>query len=475
MQIYSVFEGLFLILGYGAIMWMLTAFFAGRFLRSKVAFLAADREVGKWPMGFSIAATWIWAPALFVAAQKGYTQGIVGVFWFTVPNVACLLIFSYFAGLIRKKHPNGFTLSDYIRQRHSNRVHNLYLLQMIGLAACSFAVQLLAGAVVVSSLTGIPFFWVTLMLSFIALSYSWFSGMKASVITDYAQMIFIAAIGFVFVPWVIGKAGGFSTVWAGIGGASGTFTNLFTGDGLKASIAFGIPVTVGLLSGPFGDQTFWQRAYSTRETEVKAAFIRGAFIFATVPILMSLLGFIAAGAGLQISDTQLVNLKTVMEYLPIWTVAPFTYMLLSGLVSTLDSNICAISSLAGHDVLNRMNRKEGGEVVFARKVMIGFCVGALLIANIPGMKILYLFLFYGTLRASTLLPTIITLLNDRVSERGMFWGISGSIAIGLPIFAYGKFTGSVGMIVFGSLFTVLFSGGVVWLRTAYRDVALKRI
>jgi hypothetical protein len=86
-----------------------------------------------------------------------------------------------------------------------------------------------------------------------------------------------------------------------------------------------------------------------------------------------------------------------------------------------------------------------------------------LIANIPGIKILYLFLFYGTLRASTLLPTMTIILKEKVSEPGVFWGIVLAIAIGLPVFAYGKFTNDLPFILFGSLFTVGVSGAVTWL------------
>lgn len=40
-----------------------------------------------WLMSaLSIAATWIWAPALFVSTEKAYSTGWVGLFWFLVPN-----------------------------------------------------------------------------------------------------------------------------------------------------------------------------------------------------------------------------------------------------------------------------------------------------------------------------------------------------------------------------------------------------
>ena len=77
------------------------------------------------------------------AARRRTSPGIT--FWFTAPNVLCLVVFAWFAGRVRKLAPDGFTLPGYIRERYSKRVQSLYLLQMISLAACSFAVQLLAG------------------------------------------------------------------------------------------------------------------------------------------------------------------------------------------------------------------------------------------------------------------------------------------------------------------------------------------
>ena len=66
-------------------------------------------------MAFSVAAAWIWAPALFVSAETAYTQGWVGLFWFVIPNVSCLVLFSFFAAKLRDRFPSGFTLSGYMR------------------------------------------------------------------------------------------------------------------------------------------------------------------------------------------------------------------------------------------------------------------------------------------------------------------------------------------------------------------------
>lgn len=39
-------------------------------------FHVADRKLGLWQAAMSIAATWIWAPALFTSAEKAYSSGI---------------------------------------------------------------------------------------------------------------------------------------------------------------------------------------------------------------------------------------------------------------------------------------------------------------------------------------------------------------------------------------------------------------
>ena len=78
------------------------------------------------------------------------------------------------------------------------------------------------------------------------------------------------------------------------------------------------------------------------------------------------------------------------------------------------------------------------------------------------MQILYLFLFYGTLRASTLLPTLIAIGTHRTGDRGMFWGILVAFIVGLPVFAIGNFTSQPGLALGGSILTVL-SAGIIAL------------
>lgn len=470
----SSLEGWALIATYFVAM-MLLIVFLRKHKKTKEEFLVANRSMPWLLTAFSMAATWVWAPSMFVASEKAYTQGLVGVFWFVVPNVLTLLLFAFFANKMRKLRPEGWTFSDYIREKYSKRCHNLFLIESFGLQTMSFAVQLLAGATIFSKITGISFTATTVVMALCPLVYTFASGIRSSIITDFWKMLWIVIVLLLGLPIMFSSAGP-EALLNGLGGVSGGFSDLFSGNGLMVTLSFGIPTTIGLLSGTFGDQMFWQRVFCVKAEKVKRTMITAAFIFAVVPISLAVFGFFAAGAGLHISDTQLINVGAVMAFCPKWFLYLFFVLILAGLISTVDSIICAVSSIAGHDVWNRIyasysDRTHKGlstsklmiwfvdhDVSLARVAMVAVTIAAILIANIPGLTILYLFLLYGTLRSSVMLPTVLAILDKRMSERGLFYGILTSMIVGLPIFAYGNFTGNIPMIVFGSLFTILASG-----------------
>ncbi len=473
MQVLSQFEGLVLIGIFFSVMLAIIMMLRKRNL-NKEEFLVANRTAPWLLTAFSMAATWVWAPSMFTAAEKAYTQGFIGVFWFVVPNVLTLILFAFFANKMRKLRPEGWTFSDYIREKYSNRVHNMFLTESFGLQICSLAVQLLAGATIFHKVTGLPFFWTTIILVSIPLLYSVTNGIKGNIYSDFVKMSFIALVLLLGLPIMTSSAGA-DAFFNGLGGLTGDFGNLFSETGLAVTLSFGIPTTIGLLSGTFGDQMFWQRVFCVRKENVKKTMITAAFIFGIVPVSLACFGFFAAGSGLHIADTQLVNVGAVIAFTPKWFLYLFFLLILSGLISTVDSILCAVSSVAGHDIVNRIEEKYNvklNSVNIARCVMVCVAVIAVLVANIPGITITYLFLFYGTLRSSVMLPTIFAIKGYKMSESGLYYGIIASLCIGLPIFAIGNLNGIVPMIVTGSLLTIGLSGAIAMLKKDRTHVSL---
>lgn len=454
--------GIVVLIIYAALMLGATVIFTKQ-AKDAESFHVADRRIGAGIGAMSIAATWIWAPALFISAEKAYTNGIPGLFWFLVPNVLCLILFIPFAKRMRAQYPDGITLTGYMAETYrSPKVKGAYAFQMGALAVLSTAVQLLAGGKMIATITGIPFWIVTIALAAIAYSYSRFSGIKASVATDVVQLGIILLGCALIVPWLLSKAGGMPTVIAGLGSITGEYTSLTSETGLAVFLGFGLPTAVGLISGPFGDQCFWQRTFAIRKDRLGRAFFFGALLFGLVPLTMSMVGFAAAGTGFIAKDTSMVNMEFIMSVLPAWVLAPFLMMCLSGLLSTVDSNLCAAASMTTDwQITGKL--ENGDNIKVSRHVMLALLAVSILIANIPGLTVTHLFLFYGTLRASTLLPTVLTLLGKKLSASGVYSGIVASLCVGLPVFAIGNIYNLSAWKTAGSLISVLTSGIVAVL------------
>ncbi len=441
------------LLAYTAIMFSATVLMTKK-EGSVEKFCVGDRNIGWGVSALSIAATWIWAPALFTSTENAYTKGFAGLFWFLAPNVLCLILFIPFAKKIRREMPGGITLSGYMHKKYgSESVKNAYLFQLGALSALSTGVQLLAGSKILSMLTGIPFAAMTVIMAVAAFSYSQFSGIKASILTDAIQMVFMLAASTCFVVFGVKNSGGVEMLLMGLGGATGDAGHLFSKKGWEIFLSFGLPTTIGLISGPFGDQCFWQRAFCVKKNRIGRAFLIGALLFGIVPLSMGILGFVGAGMGYTAQDTSVINFELISELFPAWAVIPFLFMVISGLLSTIDSNLCAISSLT----TDIFQEKTIGKT---KASMVLLLVIGVVVANIPGLTVTHLFLMYGTLRAATLLPTVFTLKGVELRPQGVVAGIVSALVIGLPVFGYGNIRNLPVYKTAGSLLTVIFSGAV---------------
>ncbi len=427
-------------------------------------FLVADRKIGTWTGAMSVASTWIWAPALFIAAQKAYQQGLPGLMWFTVPNVGCLVMFAFIAPRIRRAFSRGYTLPEYVAGRFDKKCHAVYLFSFICLQVCALAVQLIAGAALLNVMSGLSYAAGVLLLAVTFTSYSLIDGLRASIRTDLFQMILIFAGMAILIPTAVVKGGGWSAVVSGFDGFNGKFGSVFDP---YVAYTFGITVTIGLMSGPVGDQQHWQRAFAFKEGKTCKGYLLGALIFAVVPLGMSILGFIGAAnpdaAHAVYSGSvpaQQVGPEVIRTLLPPWCLFIFMIMILCGLASTGDSALCAGGSLVAVDIFRRYLRPEASDaemLKISRLAVLGISLLAAGISLVPGVTILSLFLFYGTLRSSTLMPTLVMIFKKNVPAWGMFWGILPAMAFGLPAYLYGEFTRNIHFKVSANIGIVLIS------------------
>ena len=466
--IMSQSSGYLLLFVFGAAMVVATYIFARvRPGMTRESFLVARRDMNWILSGTSIAASWIWAGALFVSIQVAYQKGLAGIFWFTLPNILALLIFTRLGTKIRDKFALGYTLPEYVGMTlKSPRVQKLYLLPFFFGQLIAITFNVFAGGAVIAFLTGIPLTVVMPLLIIIALVYTWISGLEASIITDFLQMVLIVAGIVVIVPLAIWNAGGIGAVAGGLTGTAGTL-NVFDP---WIMFSFGLVTSIGLISQTINDQQFWQRVFAVKREDIGRSFALGAILFALVPIALSALGFLAANPALGVSlpagmDQSLIGVLSVGTFVGASAAVVYTVIMLSGLLSTIDSAMSATSSLWVTDFIPLFRTKRqlsDAEVV--RQSRFAMALVSLLGLSfayvsyyVAGFGIAQLFLISISVSAATAVPTVLSLYWDGLNERGVFWGILISIVIGMPLFFYANYVKSDGLTAFASLFMLVSS------------------
>lgn len=433
--------------------------------QSRDEHLVANRRVGLLPGAFSIAVSWIWAPAIFVCSLKAYDQGLAGIFWFTLPNIVCFFTFAAIAVRLRRLMPNGYSLPDFVWQRFGGdkRAHSAFLLVAMAYDVTAIIANSLAGGVLMNSLAGISLPVCIIVMALISYSYAIWRGLPASIVTDFIQMSLILFLAVILVPWVVLKAGGLSAIEPGLAGINGS-RNIFDS---WIMYSFGIPATFGLIAGPVADQMFFQRVMASRMERVVGTFVLGGLVFGIVPIVLSIFGFLAANpaihSALTIHDPQMVSVDVVQHFLPRWTLFGFTMMALCALASTLDAAYLALGSLTAVDFYRRYIKPTASDhdMVLASKAgMTIFMILGTAIALIPGIQIIYMFLISCVLGTAALVPTVLVIYWKDVTAKGAAWGVITGFIIGLPLSIYASVIDNAHLTVIATILSTL-CGGIV--------------
>jgi len=185
--------------------------------------------------------------------------------------------------------------------------------------------------------------------------------------------------------------------------------------------------------------------------------------------MLSLLGFIAAAPDLGIqlperTDPSMIGVLAVASLLPGFFLVIFFLMLLSGLMSTLDSGLNAFSSLYVIDAKKYTDSKNLSNARLGMLIILfaGLAV-ATLTAHVPDFGLKQLWWIFNAVGATLVVPTLLTLYWNKLTAKGAFYGIFIALLVGLPIFVYANFVDDTMMIVASAFFILAINLFSCWI------------
>lgn len=436
-------------------------------------FFVAERQVGGVFGALAVAASWIWAPALFVSTQVGYQWGYSGLFWFVVPNMLALMIFAPVAHHLRRRLPQGYSYIEYIRRKDGSfREVQLAIQLLVQILCC--AIQLTAGAELLTCVTGIDYWVVTLFMAVIPLSYCLIGGLVSSIVTDGIQYLIIAgSIGVIYTNSPIAPS------WSSllhVTASAGSF-NVFHPFGQTVVLQFGLASFMTLIFGIFSNHQQWQRAFAATANQLKKTFFLAGLLHAVVTFSLGTLGILISQLGYVPSNAQFVGAEFISLHMPTFCSIVFTIMSVSALCATTSSALCAFGSLYATEIAGMDN-----PVHSSRKAMLVLSVLAAAVALVR-VPVMVLWMFCGLIRLGTAAPTIASVFLPRFSGKTGTVAILSSICLAAPIFIWASTINDQPCRTVGMLICLILSLGICifgtaakrWAREQVKDLPLGKL
>ena len=293
-------------------------------------------------------ATWFGSETVLGAPAQFVKEGLHGTVEDPFGAGLCLVLVGLF--FARKLYlRNIITIGDYYRQRYGRVVEVLCSLIIIFSYLGWVGAQITALGLVFNLLSqgAVSLTMGMVIGTLVVLVYTLYGGMWSVALTDFVQMIVIAA-GLLAIAWYAGNMAGGADKVVAYAASEGKFNFLPTG-GLKEWVFF-FAAGITMMLGSIPQQDVFQRVMSAKD--VKAA-TRGPVIggvcyilFAFVPMFLvtsALLIMPEQAKALLEDDPQKVLPTLVLEHMPFVMQVVFFGALLSALKSTASATLLAPS------------------------------------------------------------------------------------------------------------------------------------
>ncbi|WP_424347603.1 sodium:solute symporter family protein [Kocuria sp. CH-021] len=432
--------GLLLTLG------LLVLFYGGTFLMSvrighrkenADSYMTAGHGVGFGVSAASMTATWIWASSMYASVTSGYTYGISGPIHYGLWGALMILFIYPFGRRIRKVAPHAHTLAEVMYARHGRSSQLMLAGSNVVGSVISLMSNFIAGGALISMLSPFSFVQGVVVIAVGVLLYTLWSGFRASVLTDFAQVVAMLGAVVIIVPALFFLLGGPSLFTEGARNLTPEQGTFFSGD---AFLNQGAPYIAAVLAYAIGNQTIAQRLFAVREDLIRPTFVTATIGYGATIIGIGMIGVLALYAGLEPvgGDTNNLLPQIAAGYLPGILLAVFFVMVIGSLSSTADSDLSALSSITMADIYGQGVRSRGRKadprtmLLVGRLTMLVATAVAVVFASLQ-LNILDLLVFVGALWGALVFPVIASFYWGKVTNRAFTVSVLAALAVFLPV------------------------------------------
>jgi SSS family transporter len=407
------------------------AWWASYQVKSTGDYVMAGRSLPLFIASSAVFATWFGSETIMGAPAQFAALGVPGIIEDPFGAALCLILVGAF--FARKFYQlNVLTFIDFFRIRYGRKAELVSAILIVPSYFGWIAAQLVAMAVLVSTLTDVSFVWGVLLCTGLVVGYTFFGGMWAISVTDFLQTIVII-VGLLALAVSLGQAaGGVQVVLAS---KPLSFYRILPEANVH-DIAHYVAawITIGLGSIP--QQDVFQRVMSAKNanTAVKASYI-GGILYLTVgliPMFIVLAGRIVF-TDIQPDDPQMTIPMMVMQHSSLPMQVLFFGALLSAILSTTSAAMLAPASIIGENLIRPRFRNISDQSLL--QVMRWSMVAVAILSAIMAINSGNIFELVGQSSAFSLVslffPLVLGLYWKKASGTGAMMSMISGLAVWL--------------------------------------------
>ncbi len=429
--------------------------------------------------GNSVALSWMWGLGLFFSVQMTFMFGLQGLLMFAIPNALGLMLFGFLTQIVAKRHSGGQESLAIFFEKFSKPFRLIfYLYQILALSLTVFAlVSYLFEPLILAPLRDgengeIALYGLYLcLIVFVILAAGCLFGEEfgiGKIKVGHAMLggLILVCIGIILIGlaptvpdpfiWTSPQAG----LWQG-----------------PQFLGYAIPLTVGLLVGPWLDLQHWQRAIQIHreKTSIRTSYFFGGSIFFLLLLFHGCLAFWVMSNGTvtieprQGLDTFNYAHDLITRYFRdahadgSWLPLAYFSFLCICILSTLDSGYIALKWFLGRGVEKSQNMLVSliPKQILGSPIPTFLVVGVITLgAVIARLELEYFMVFYASFfvgyAALAIARCFVPNSQQPLPQIRMFSMASMSVVI----FAFGYFNGQNSLLFLGSMLPLAY---VIWL------------
>jgi SSS family transporter len=411
---------------------LLIGWWASKKVHSTADFVIAGKNLPTPILAAGLFATWFGSETVMGAPSSFIEGGLLGVMEDPFGAAMCLILVGLFYArpLYRL---NILTFNDFYRMRYNRTAEIVSAIFMVPSYFGWIAAQLVALAIVMKALVGLPIFYGILLCTIITVIYTYIGGMWAVSITDFVQTIMIV-IGLAVLTFVMyQRVGGWNGIQSNVPDG---FFRFLPHPGWKHWVEYlAAWMTIGLGSIP--QQDIFQRVMSARSAKiaVRAAIIGGLMYFTIgfMPLIIGLCGRILYPEMLN-GDPQMILPKMVLAHGNLALQILFFGALLSAILSTTSGAMLAPATVLGENLIKPFIKNPSDKLMLTimRLSVVAVAICSAFMANLNAN----IYDLVGDSSALSLVSLFVPLTAGLFWKRSSSVGAVASMLVGMVVWIF---------------------------------------